>query len=106
MTSTGTTPAAGVDHPLARALVTSLDALVPVVEPGEINLWQLGDDQCSTTLLTLHCPKGLRELATYLLDVIAPEIAEATEALSWRRGTGRPGRTSTCGSVSTATDPP
>jgi hypothetical protein len=68
MTTMGATPAAGVDHPVAHALVDALTLLRPVADPGEIRLWQLGDDQCLTTMLTIpeastvtvgaHAPSG------------------------------------------------
>jgi len=51
--TTGVTPAAGVDHPVAHALVAALDQLRPVGDPAVVKLWQLGDDQCLTTMLTV-----------------------------------------------------
>jgi len=54
MTTTGTTPAAGVDHPVARAMVAALASVRPIADPASARIWALGDDQCLTTLLTIQ----------------------------------------------------
>jgi len=51
MMTTRVTPAAGVDHPVAHALVAALGLLRPAGDPAVVKLWQLGDDQCLTTML-------------------------------------------------------
>jgi hypothetical protein len=53
MMTTRVTPAAGVDHPVAHALVAALGLLRPAGDPAVVKLWQLGDDQCLTTMLTV-----------------------------------------------------
>jgi len=54
MMRTGTTPAAGVDHPLARAMVVALDAVRPVADPSGARISALGEDECLVTLLTIQ----------------------------------------------------
>jgi len=54
MMTTGTTPAAGVNHPVAHAVVDALGSLLPVADPADAKFWQLGDDQCLLVLLTLQ----------------------------------------------------
>uniref|UniRef100_UPI00036E04AE HNH endonuclease signature motif containing protein n=1 Tax=Nocardioides sp. Iso805N TaxID=1283287 RepID=UPI00036E04AE len=65
----------------ARVILDGLAALpddlpTDVVERAEAHLCDLA---------TQHCPKDLRQLAAHLLEVVAPEIAEAAEADAIRR---------------------
>jgi hypothetical protein len=92
VTTTGTTPAAGVDHPVAHALVDALGLLRPVADPGEIRLWQLGDDQCLTTMLTVqHVESVVAAIKLQLLGVMeerqVTQHATNLGTASWLNGT-------------------
>ncbi|HEY8789496.1 MAG TPA: DUF222 domain-containing protein [Actinopolymorphaceae bacterium] len=92
MTTTGTTPAAGVDHPVAHALVDALGLLRPVADPAEIRLWQLGDDQCLTTMLTVqHVESVVAAIKLQLLGVMEErQVTQHTTNLgtaTWLNGT-------------------
>ncbi len=92
MTTTSTTPAAGVDHPVAHALVDALTLLRPVADPGEIRLWQLGDDQCLTTMLTVqHVESVVAAIKLQLLGVMEErQVTQHTTNLgtaAWLNGT-------------------
>jgi hypothetical protein len=92
MMTTGTTPAAGVDHPVAHALVDALALLRPVADPGEIRLWQLGDDQCLTTMLTVqHVESVVAAIKLQLLGVMEErQVTQHTTNLgtaTWLNGT-------------------
>ena len=57
-----------MDHPVAHALVDALGLLRAVAHPSEIKLWQLGDDQCLTTMLTVqHVEAALAAIRLQLL---------------------------------------
>ena len=92
MTTTSTTPAAGVDHPVAHALVDALTLLRPVADPGEIRLWQLGDDQCLTTMLTVqHVESVVAAIKLQLLGVMeerqVTQHATNLGTAAWLNGT-------------------
>ncbi|HEY8788568.1 MAG TPA: DUF222 domain-containing protein [Actinopolymorphaceae bacterium] len=92
MMTTGTTPAAGVDHPVAHALVDALGLLRPVADPGEIRLWQLGDDQCLTTMLTVqHVESVVAAIKLQLLGVMeerqVTQHATNLGTAAWLNGT-------------------
>ena len=92
MTTTGTTPAAGVDHPVAHALVDALGLLRAVAHPSQVKLWQLGDDQCLTTMLTVqHVESALAAIKLQLLGVMEErQVTQHTTNLgtaSWLNGT-------------------
>ncbi len=92
MMTTGTTPAAGVDHPLAHALVIALSALVPVVDPVAIKVWQLGEDQFLTTMLTLqHVEAATAAAKLQLLGAMeerqVTQHATALTTAAWLNGT-------------------
>jgi len=92
MTTMGTTPAAGVDHPVAHALVDALTLLRTVAHPGEIKLWQLGDDQCLTTMLTVqHVESVVAAIKLQLLGVMeerqVTQHATNLGTAAWLNGT-------------------
>ncbi len=92
MMTTGTTPAAGVDHPVAHALVDALALSRPVADPGEIRLWQLGDNQCLTTMLTVqHVESVLAAIKLQLLGVMeerqVTQHATNLGTAAWLNGT-------------------
>jgi Domain of unknown function (DUF222) len=92
MMTTSVTPAAGVDHPVAHALVDALALLRPVADPAEIRLWQLGDDQCLTTMLTLqHVESAVAAIKLQLLGVMEErQVTQHTTNLgtaTWLNGT-------------------
>jgi len=92
MMTTGTTPAAGVDHPVAHALVDALALSRPVADPGEIRLWQLGDNQCLTTMLTVqHVESVLAAIKLHLLGVMeerqVTQHATNLGTAAWLNGT-------------------
>jgi hypothetical protein len=53
-TTTSATPAAGIDHPVAHAVVDALTSPLPVAGPAEVKLWQVGDDEYPNVLLTVQ----------------------------------------------------
>jgi hypothetical protein len=92
MMTTGTTPAAGIDHPLADALVVALASLVPVVDPRQIRVWQLGADQFLTMMLTVQHLEAVAAAAKLQL-LGAMEERQVTQHLTalstanWLNGT-------------------
>ncbi len=92
MMTTGTTPAAGVDHPVAHAVVDALGSLLPVADPAEAMFWQLGDDQCLMVLLTVqHAEAALAAMKLGLLGAMEERqvTQQATElgTAAWLNGT-------------------
>jgi hypothetical protein len=92
MMTTGTTPAAAVDHPVARAVVAVLADLRPVADPADARVWQLGEDQFLTTMLTvLEAEAALDALKLHLLG--AMEDRQVTQHVTqlgtahWLNGT-------------------
>jgi len=92
MMTTGTTPAAGIDHPVAHAVVAALGSLLPVADPAEAMFWQLGDDQCLLVLLTAqHAEAALAAMKLGLLGAMEERqvTQHATElgTAAWSNGT-------------------
>jgi len=54
MTETRVPPAAGIDHPVARAVVDAIAGLSSVAGPGEPGVWQLSDADCLAVNVSMH----------------------------------------------------
>ncbi|HEY8788066.1 MAG TPA: DUF222 domain-containing protein [Actinopolymorphaceae bacterium] len=54
MTETRVPPAAGIDHPVARAVVEAIAGLSGVASPGEPGMWQLSDADCLAVKMSVH----------------------------------------------------
>jgi len=92
MMTTGTTPAAGIDHPVAHVVVDALGSLLPVADPADAMFWQLGDDQCLLVLLTVqHAEAALAAMKLGLLGAMEErQVAQHATALgtaAWLNGT-------------------
>ena len=90
--TTSAASAAGVDHPVAHVLVDALGLLRPVADPSDSRLWQLGDDQCLTTMLTIqHVESALAAIKFQLLGVMEErQVTQHTTGLgtaTWLNGT-------------------
>jgi hypothetical protein len=92
MMTTGTTPAAGIDHPVAHAVVDALTSLSLVADPADAAWWRLGDDQCLLVLLSLqHAEAALAAVKLGLLGAMEErQITQHTTGLgtaAWLNGT-------------------
>jgi len=92
MTTSATPPAAGVDHPVAHAVVDELGSLLPVADPVDATLWQLGDDQCLMVLLSLqHLESALAAMKLGMLGAMEDrQVTQNTTELgtaAWLNGT-------------------
>ena len=92
MMTTGTTPAAGIDHPVAHAVVDALGSLLPVADLADAKYWQLGDDQCLLVLLTVqHAEAALAAMKLGLLGAMEERQvtlhATALGTAAWLNGT-------------------
>ncbi len=81
-----------MDHPVAHALVAALGLLRPAADPAVVKLWQLGDDQCLTTMLTvLEVEAALAAVKLQLLGAMEERqvTAHATNlgTAAWLNGT-------------------
>jgi len=92
MMTTAVTPAAGVDHAVACALVDTLGLLRPVAHPRANKIWQLADDQCLTTMLTVlkvrgcvfpGCHREPRDCDAHHINPGPPAVPRATTAQGW-----------------------
>jgi len=92
MMTTSATPAAGIDHPVAHAVVDALDKLLPVADPADAKFWQLGDDHCLLVLLSMqHAESALAAMKLGLLGAMEErEVTHHTTEVgtaAWLNGT-------------------
>jgi len=81
-----------VDHPVARAVVDTLASLRAVADPVDAVLWQLGEDQFLTTMLTvLEAEATFAAVKLHLLGVMEErQVVHHATGLStanWLNGT-------------------